>query len=508
MNRSIRSPRLPFLAFSASFALYFCTMAPTIYNLDSAELTTASYSGGLVRATGYPLYLIIGRVWSRLPFGDVGFRMNLLSVVCGALTVALCACILRRLNVGPWAMAGSLGLLTVTPFFWAMSLVTEVYTLHTALMCGVLLLLLRWSDEPRPGRLFWCTFLLGLAFGNQAATVLLAPACLWFVLASSPRKALQPASVVMATAGLVLGLSVYLYLPWVYLTNPEFNYAGHYDAAGNFVPLDLTEIGNLWRLVSGRGFAHSMFAYDAMGFIRESGAFAADLGRASVGLAIGPALIGLVVSLRRNAALGGFLILAFLCTAGFFIDYDVVDKQTMLLPPHVLWALWIGIGYQWLLEWITSSENQSDRGKRQMAVFLKVVFLTVVVFGAILTWPLVDLANDFSTRRHGKNVLDNLEHGALLVGWWDTVPVVEYLQIVEGRRPDVKAINRFLIDGKVLEKLLIREVSRRPVYMDHRSVIKVSEIETVPAGPVLRLRPIRREEPPRTSVGNGAHSTR
>ena len=28
-------------------------------------------------------------------------------------------------------------------------------------------------------------------------------------------------------------------------------------------------------------------------------------------------------------------------------------------------------------------------------------------------------------------------------GWWDSIPVVEYLQLVEGERPDVTAINRF-----------------------------------------------------------------
>ena len=54
-------------AFGLPFVLYVLTLAPTIYNLDSAELTTAAATGGLVRATGYPLYLLLGWVWSRLP---------------------------------------------------------------------------------------------------------------------------------------------------------------------------------------------------------------------------------------------------------------------------------------------------------------------------------------------------------------------------------------------------------------------------------------------------------
>src|SRR6185436_2065263 len=53
-------------AFGLPFLLYLWTMAPTIYNLDSAELTTAAATGGITRATGYPLYLLLGRIWSLL----------------------------------------------------------------------------------------------------------------------------------------------------------------------------------------------------------------------------------------------------------------------------------------------------------------------------------------------------------------------------------------------------------------------------------------------------------
>ncbi len=56
-------------AFFIPFLVYLRTLAPTIYNLDSAELTTAAFTGGLMRATGYPLYLSIGYLWSRLAAG-------------------------------------------------------------------------------------------------------------------------------------------------------------------------------------------------------------------------------------------------------------------------------------------------------------------------------------------------------------------------------------------------------------------------------------------------------
>jgi hypothetical protein len=107
-------------AFGVPFVLYLLTLAPTVYNLDSAELTTAAATGGITRATGYPLYLLLGNLWSRLPLGDVGYRMNLFSAFNGALTVALAERILRCWRVQPWAAFGALGLLACAPFFWSL----------------------------------------------------------------------------------------------------------------------------------------------------------------------------------------------------------------------------------------------------------------------------------------------------------------------------------------------------------------------------------------------------
>ena len=248
-------------AFTLPFILYIFTMAPTVYNLDSAELTTAAATGGIVRATGYPLFLMLGYIWSWLPIGDVGYRLNLFSAFNGALTIALAERILRRWQVGPWATFGALGLLASAPFFWALSLIAEVYTLHTALMALIILTLLRWGEQPSPGRLAWVGLTLGLSLGHHAATVLLLPGCGWYILTVAPRKALTPRPIVYTLAASLLGMSVYLYLPWRYTFQPAFNYAGQYQADGTFLPVDLHTLSGLWWLVSGRAFAGEMLAY-------------------------------------------------------------------------------------------------------------------------------------------------------------------------------------------------------------------------------------------------------
>jgi hypothetical protein len=447
------------VAFGLPFVLYLATLAPTVYNLDSAELSVAAYTGGLTRATGYPLYLILGWFWSRLPIGDVGYRMNLFSAFTGALTVALAEHILRRLAVGPWARMGALGLLAASVYFWAMSLVAEVYTLHTALVAGLVLLLLAWGEQPTPHRLLLLGLLVGLSMGHHAATVLLLPGCAWYLLTTAPGQVLTPRALLLGAGAWLVGFSIYLYLPWRYGMQPAFNYAGTYDATGALVPINLQSPVGLWWLISGRKFGNWMFAYSGGDLWLQAEQFLIWLWRAFLGVGIGPGLVGLLALLQRDWRLGGALLWMFGGHAAFYVDYLAGDKEMMFLPTYLVFALWVGVGYQWLLDWLEGSGG---------GALLRGVMAGAVLFGIGWNWPLVNLSQDWSARRYGEAILEQVEPDALILGWWSTAPLIRYLQLVEGQRLDVQVVNRSMIDDEKLCLLLQQELdTTRPVYADH-----------------------------------------
>ncbi|MGH2538716.1 MAG: protein O-mannosyl-transferase family [Candidatus Promineifilaceae bacterium] len=495
MTAAAKSPRnnsaaawLPAgLAFGLPLLIYGLTLAPTIYNLDSAELTTAAATGGLARATGYPLYLLLGRLWSLLPLGDIGFRMNLLSAVCGALTIGLTERILRRLGAGPWARLGALGLLATAPFFWALSLVAEVYTLHTALMAGFILLILRWAERPTSGRLGAASAVLGLGLANHAATVLLLPgAAVFWWSQRRPANLRQVAAGLAQAAPLLLGLALYLYLPLLSAGRPAFNYAGAYDAQGVFRPVDLSTPAGLGWLVSGQAFSGQMFAYDLAEMWAEVGEFGRQLWATFLAVGLGPGILGAFVLLRRNGRFGLFLLLLFGANAFFYINYRVIDKNTMFLPVYLVWALWVGVGYQSVLDVLAAESG----GRRWALPWLgRAIILAAAAAALVYNWPRVDQSGDWSARQRGQAILDRVAPGALLLGWWDTVPVVEYLQLVEGRRPDVTAINRFLIAGDDMEILIRNELPQRPVYINNPPTSLLRSYDAVRVGPVYRLLP-------------------
>lgn len=469
-------------AFGIPFFIYTLTLAPTIYNLDSAELTTAVATGGILRATGYPLYLMLGKLWSLIPVGDLGYRMNLFSAFWGAVTVFLGDRILRRLEVGPWARFGALGLLATAPYFWSLSLIAEVYTLHTALMAGILLALMRWGARPSRLRLGACSFLLAISLGNHAATTLLIPGFLWYLLASHPRELLRRRMVAYALTAALLGASVFLYLPIRYGASPAFNYAGHYDATGVFHPVDLQTLdGFLW-LVTGRTFAGQMFGYGWGDLWPQVEHFVGQLWLAFAAVGLAPAVLGFGVLLRKRWRLGSTLGWMFLANAVFFIAYRVMDKETMYLPLYLIWALCLAVGYQFLLDWI-----RKERIPRLVRALVYSVVVGAVLIAGGLNRGRVDLSNDYSTREQSEAILHNAAPGAIILGWWDTIPAIQYLQLVEGQRPDVVAINRFLISGEDMNRLVLQEMDRRPIYINNPSVALLRTTRAVKIGPIYRL---------------------
>lgn len=181
------------------------------------------------------------------------------------------------------------------------------------------------------------------------------------------------------------------------------------------------------------------------------------------------------------------LLLMFIFNAGFYINYRVLDKDTMYLPAYLAWALWVAIGYQWLLDWL--KQAQSGRMLQYAQAGSKALIVGFVLLALVWNWRIVDLSDDWTTRERGEEILQRAEADAVIFGWWDNVPVVQYLQLVEGQRTDVQAVNRFLISEKDFADALRREVTDRPIYIDGLPRSMSARLVAIPAGPVSQVIP-------------------
>jgi len=345
--------------FLLTFLVYLRTLAPGVYGFDSAELATGVFTQGIVHPPGYPLYLLIGKLFTFLPIGDVAYRLNLMSAVFASLTVVLLYRAIGNIVENRFAAWVSALLFAVSNYFWQMALVAEVYTPLTAFLAGDLLLLLSlWRKTGSKKYLLAFAFLYGLTLSMHTSGILFAPAFAWLVLSTPQWKRSHWPLVGLMFLLFLAGLTPFAYLPLRASAHPAIDYSKVYSG------IDLTTLSGLWWFVSGKAYAFFAFAYTWQEIPAELLRFASYLWRNYLGIGVILGIAGIVWLWRKSPAWTMGLLLMFVANALFYVNYRVMDKDTMFLPAYLAWAVFLAGGFVALEKLI---ERTLDLGLSELA---------------------------------------------------------------------------------------------------------------------------------------------
>jgi hypothetical protein len=191
-------------AFLLAFLVYFLTLTPELDTGDAGELTTALYSLGAAHPPGYPLYTMLGKIFTYLPIGSVAYRINFMSAFFGAFTIFFFFLFVFRLlhrarEEGAFimrdrfiALAGSL-LFAFSLTMWEQAIQGELYSLNAFFAPLLLLAALVWQENVfsslRAGRpsyadkyILLLAILIGLAFTNHLLLLGYIPPLAFFFL--------------------------------------------------------------------------------------------------------------------------------------------------------------------------------------------------------------------------------------------------------------------------------------------------------------------------------------
>lgn len=173
------------LSFFMALLVYILTVQPTVPFWDCGEFSAASIWQQVPHPPGAPLFLMIGKLFHIiLPFGDPGWRLNMVSVVSSALTVWLLYLIsvkiilnFRKEQIETTADAlavygasfvGAMALV-FSDTFWFNAVESEVYAISSLFVALVVFLMMKWNEEAdKPGHeryLLLIAYLMGLSTG-------------------------------------------------------------------------------------------------------------------------------------------------------------------------------------------------------------------------------------------------------------------------------------------------------------------------------------------------------
>ena len=155
------------LFFTVFFVLLF-SLCPTIYVGDSSLFAAASFSLGSAHPPGYPLYIMLGKLLTFLPFGNIAFKVNLVSAIFGSLTSLIVLKSSMEITGNRYASWAAAFICGISPIFFMESIKAEVYSLNSFLAMVVFYLgikILKGDDIFKNSLMGF--FIIGLGFGNH-----------------------------------------------------------------------------------------------------------------------------------------------------------------------------------------------------------------------------------------------------------------------------------------------------------------------------------------------------
>ena len=400
----------------ATVTLYGFTLCPTVSWYDSAEFSASAASLRIVpHPPGYPLYAIIGHVFTWLP-GEAAWGMNVMSATFGALAVVLLHRVALRLGLRGAASVIPPLLLAVAPSVWGNAVVAEVYTPGLAFLLGALLLCLH-AQERRDPRWAWAG--AALAGAGLGVHMSLATWGLGFVVlvgwAAGPQLRDAPRAAALrwglgcalATAA---GATVLFLVP-----------LGPFDTVTPLGPYE-DSFRRLWvRFIAdvrGGVFQRYFKPMPVGARLVQIGGIAHDnLG--SAGLLA--AAVGVTWSAMRARVLAVAFAVGALGNVAFFFRYDVPDLDVFLLPAIVSLTVFAGWGALAI-----------QRASTSLGWLVGAVLVLVIVGGAARRYSALDRSEHREARAYGESVCTALPEGAVLAmtsrpDEWHLYSVVLYM---------------------------------------------------------------------------------
>ncbi|MBA7613159.1 hypothetical protein ES703_20404 [subsurface metagenome] len=444
-NTFFTSKNLTATYFSVLFAaivLYVISCAPGSLWQDSGmyqyRIWQNDIQGNLGLALAHPLYIMIGIVVKHIPLGEFAYRVNLISAVAAAFSIANLFLLLTS-----WAYRSGYTVvaaitLALSWTTWRFASITEVYTLHSALLLTELIMLFQYIKTRRIGFLYLLALFNGLAIANHMWAVIALICYLVFLATLLVQKQIS-----LRHFGIIVVLWVVGAAPYEYLIIKNIIQTGNFTAT-------------VASAFFGKGWHGAVLNIRlSTRLIRDNLIFITYNFSTFNGLFFFAGLYGLKkVSPSRSFAniLLALLVLFFV----FAFRYTVPDRYAFFIPFYCLVSILIGVGFNLLI-------IQPNRKILCYAVFILALLpIPTYIIAPVVaqkmqfklpTKRIIPYRNDYiwflqpwKTGYHGPEqfadeVFSTVEDNAVIYADGTTVYPLLYAQEVKRQRSDIKIVS-------------------------------------------------------------------
>ncbi len=443
--------------------LYVATCAPGPLWQDSGmyqyRIWHNDVQGNLGLALSHPLYHIIGIGVKRIRLGEFAYRINLISAVAAALTIANLFLLLRLwLNrMLPAVIAAAA--LAFSHTFWRHAVIAETYTLYTALLLTELLILLQYVKTRRLVFLYLLGLFNGLAAANHMLAVIPFVCYLAFCIVLLARRQIR-----LRHFGIIVLMWLIGSAPYGYLILKNIIQTGGFAATAASALFGKSWQGNVLNVGLSSELIKENLIFLAYNFPTPNVIF----------------FFAGICGLRKISPARSFANIFLALLILFFIfafRYTVPDRYAFFIPFYCLVSVLIGVGFELLV----------IQPNRKILCWIVFIFALLPIPTYIIAPAIAEKAGfDISTRadvpyrddymwflqpwkagysgaeKFAEEVFDKLEPEAVVYADNTMVYPLLYMQEVERKRADITIISEYasgegvpLLSEKSIEQWLM-----------------------------------------------------
>ncbi|MHB8154884.1 MAG: glycosyltransferase family 117 protein [Candidatus Omnitrophota bacterium] len=408
----------------APLIVYTLTLEPTVFWVDSGVYLATIKGFGIAFAPGFPLYILLAKLWSFLPFKSFAWRVNFLSAIFGALACGFLYLSIRKileslnqevssLNIKIISLACALSF-GFSYSHWSQAINAEVYSFNVLFTAIIVYLFSIWEGEGDKRLVLLLAFCYGLSFANHPITIALLPAFAYFawINRNVPLAVDKKFLLKVGTVFFLSGFLPYLYMPFRSMQNPVMDW-GNPENLSNFINhvtarSPLGEIGN-WFLLNGEFFEKSITAVKLS--LRQFMPFGFIL-----------FIVGCFYFFTRKTKLSRLLLIIYLANLLLGIVYKTAEFESWFITSYVIMSIWIGVGIFYVSAMSNSGEVISKAGlfhRLRWFVMTKCVtaFICCVLVLPILwiNYPILNRSKNFYAEDYARNLIKNLPPKSILL---------------------------------------------------------------------------------------------
>jgi len=201
------------------FIFYILTLEKKLIGGDTSWYMIELPQMDLLPPTGYPIFSLIGKLFSLIPLGPLALRLNLISAVFGSLTILFLFLAINKLVKNFYiSLVASFSFAFAYPY-WSYANRLEFDTLNSFFIALLLFAIFKYREEASRRNLYFCFFSLGFLLTNHPIAFFIMPAFLIMVIVLNPKIFKSIKIVFLSIVFFIFPLFSYLFTYFIFRKN-------------------------------------------------------------------------------------------------------------------------------------------------------------------------------------------------------------------------------------------------------------------------------------------------